>query len=205
MTFCFAADQGAAFATFAARAYRFIAVDVETANSAASSICQIGLAGVDAQGAIHSFACYIDPEDRFSGFNVKLHGIDAQMVAGSPAFAQGFAALAPVLGRAPLVQHSSFDKTAFHAACTRAALALPLAWVWHDSLRVARRAWPELKANGGHGLGNLKRHLGLSFRHHDAGEDARAAAMVILRAEAHCGISFEMLLAGTEKRLAQPA
>jgi hypothetical protein len=33
---------------------------------------------------------------------------------------------------------------------------------------------------GGHGLANLKEHLGLEFCHHDAGEDVRASASVVL-------------------------
>ena len=56
--------------------------------------------------------------------------------------------------------------------------------LWRDSVHVARAAWPELRGNGGHGLASLKQHLGLVFEHHDAGEDARAAAEVVLRAEA---------------------
>ncbi len=40
-----------------------------------------------------------------------------------------------------------------------------------------------VKGNGGHGLANLKQVLNLDFHHHDAGEDARAAAMVVLRAQ----------------------
>lgn len=43
--------------------------------------------------------------------------------------------------------------------------------------------WPELKGNGGGGLESLKTHMGLSFDHHDAGEDARAAVEVIFLAE----------------------
>jgi DNA polymerase III epsilon subunit-like protein len=56
-------------------------------------------------------------------------------------------------------------------------------WIWKDSVQVARKAWPELTGNGGHGLASLKRYLGLAFEHHDAGEDARAAAEVVLHAE----------------------
>ncbi|WP_235857843.1 hypothetical protein [Marimonas lutisalis] len=40
-----------------------------------------------------------------------------------------------------------------------------------------------MKDNGGHGLASLKQHLGLRFEHHDAAEDARAAAEVVLMAE----------------------
>lgn len=39
-------------------------------------------------------------------------------------------------------------------------------------MAIARKAWPELKGNGGHGLANLKRELDFDFRYHDAGEDA---------------------------------
>ena len=45
------------------------------------------------------------------------------------------------------------------------------------SVRIAQRAWPEFKGNGGHGLSHLKQRLQLDFRHHDAQEDARAAAL----------------------------
>ena len=44
--------------------------------------------------------------------------------------------------------------------------------------------------NGGHGLASLKQHLGLVFDHHDAGEDARAAAEVVLRAEGSQPVSL---------------
>jgi len=68
------------------------------------------------------------------------------------------------------------------AACHYANLAVP-DWEWRDSVQVARRAWPELRGNGGHGLVSLKQHLGLVFEYHNAREDARAAAEVVLRAE----------------------
>ena len=40
-----------------------------------------------------------------------------------------------------------------------------------------------MKGNSGHGLASLKQRLDLQFTHHDAGEDARACAEVVLRAE----------------------
>ena len=52
-----------------------------------------------------------------------------------------------------------------------------------NSVTIARKAWPEWLGNGGHGLGHLKKALSLNFTHHDAGEDARAAAQVVLLAE----------------------
>ena len=85
------------------------------------------------------------------------------------------------------------DKQAVTAAYGFCGIATP-DFRWSDSVTIARRAWPELKGNGGHGLANLKRTLNLQFHHHDAGEDARAAALVVLHAEKHLAMPFEQLI-----------
>jgi DNA polymerase-3 subunit epsilon len=46
-------------------------------------------------------------------------------------------------------------------------------------------------------LANLKQHLSLEFKHHDAGEDARAAAMVVLGAEVQLKKPFEQITSGS--------
>lgn len=117
----------------------------------------------------------------FAPFNIELHGIGPETVQGAPTFAQIWPKLLPLLMRQPVVQHSRFDEHAIKAACKEHGLTLPRL-VWDDSVKIARAAWPELKGNGGYGLASLKKHLDLEFQHHDAGEDARAAAMVVLHA-----------------------
>lgn len=174
---------------FLDQTFRFVAIDVETANNNQGSICQIGLALVDEAGEITTVDLLTDPEMEFFSFNVDLHGVSAEKVKGQPTFPEHLRQLRPFLERHPLIQHSSFDQRAFAAACDRYNLPL-LRSQWHDSVVIARRAWPELKGNGGHGLGNLKTHLGLEFEHHNAAEDARAAAEVVLKAEAHAGQSY---------------
>jgi DNA polymerase-3 subunit epsilon len=171
------------------RNLRFVALDVETANGDAASICQIGLALVEASGAMETFSFFIDPEEDFAPFNTRLHGISAMTVAGCPNFPLVFEPLRPFLRRHPLVQHSTFDERAIAAACKAYGLAAP-DLRWHNSVQAARTAWPELRGNGGHGLGSLKTHLGLEFQHHDAAEDAKAAAQVVLLAEKKTGADF---------------
>jgi DNA polymerase-3 subunit epsilon len=182
--------------------FRFIALDVETANSDASSICQIGLACVRLDGSIHVTSTLIDPEQPFSDFNVQLHGIGPSHVRGAPTFPTIFRQIAPLLAEHTVIQHSPFDRNAIHGACRSHRLAEPN-WVWIDSVQIARRAWPEFKGNGGHGLGHLKKALSLKFLHHDAGEDAKAAAMVVLRAERHTGQRFEDLASPARKTAAK--
>ena len=135
----------------------------------------------------------VNPGTRFDSFNIQLHGIGPDHVQDAPRFPDALDVLLPLLTRHQLIQHSNFDKQAMNAACKFCGLdALDLRW--SDSVQIARRAWPELKGNGGHGLAHLKRTLNLQFQHHDAGEDARAAAMVVLHAERHLQLSFEELI-----------
>ena len=177
--------------------FRFIAVDVETAGYEISSICQIGLAFVGFDNSIETFSTYVDPCTCFADGNTRLHGIDAKTVRGAPTFAEVLPELRLVLETHPLVQHSRFDEKSFDAACRLAELPI-LSSVWTDSVAIARKAWPELRGNGGHGLANLKKVLGLQFRHHDAGEDARAAAEVILNAEISLGANIRVLNASRQ-------
>lgn len=171
------------------KTYRFIAVDVETANSNTHSICQIGLAAVADDGQIDTTSILVDPEESFETFNTKLHGINQNTIEGAPTFKEALQKLRVTLERHPLVQHSTFDKGAFDAACAMAGVPI-LQANWSNSVTIARNAWPELKGNGGHGLASLKNHLGLEFIHHDAKEDARAAAEIVLLAETKTGENF---------------
>jgi DNA polymerase-3 subunit epsilon len=171
------------------RTYRFLAIDVETANSQKSSICQIGIAMAQEDGKIETLGILIDPHQSFDKFNINLHGIDHDTIRGASTFEAALQALRPFLERHILIQHSNFDRVAFDDACLRYDIP-KLTSSWIDSVQIARNAWPELKGNGGHGLASLKKHLNLKFKHHDAEHDAHAAAQVAILAEAKTGRSF---------------
>jgi DNA polymerase III epsilon subunit-like protein len=173
--------------------FRFIALDVETACSDVASICQIGIACVRPDDGIESWVCYVNPKVRFSSFNTQLHGIGEAHVRAAPEFVRAIGALEPLLSRHLIIQHSGFDRRAIHGAYAAQGLPEP-GWRWGDSVRIARRAWPEFIGNGGHGLSHLKQKLRLEFNHHDAGEDARAAALVVLNAERRTGLEVRTLL-----------
>ncbi|WP_353653807.1 exonuclease domain-containing protein [Labrenzia sp. R5_0] len=171
--------------------FRFIALDVETANNDRASICQVGLACVSLDGSIATWSTYVDPCTS-TWTCTWIHGISQETVRGAPRFPVVLSMLTKVVTGHAVFQHSSFDRSAINAACAQHGSLAP-EWLWRDSVTVARRAWPELKGNGGHGLTSLKTHLGLEFRHHDGEEDARAAAEVVLRAEAATGLDFMVL------------
>lgn len=52
---------------------------------------------------------------------------------------------------------------------------------WLDSAKVVRRTWEEF-AYSGYGLSKITQHLGITFNHHNALEDAIAAGKVMLNA-----------------------
>jgi DNA polymerase-3 subunit epsilon len=186
-------------ATLPTRPFRFISLDVETAGKTIGGICQIGLCFVSDTARLQTYSVLVDPEEPFEPFNTDLHGIGADTVAGAGTFPTVYAELFDLLNTHSLVQHSTFDEKAITAACARYGLPM-ITSHWTNSVTVARQAWPALKGAGGHGLATLKKHLGLEFHHHDAGEDARAAATVILRAEDVLGMPLSHL--STKRQLA---
>ncbi|MDC1381797.1 exonuclease domain-containing protein [Octadecabacter sp.] len=186
-------------ATLPTGPFRFISLDVETAGKTIGGICQIGLCFVSDTARLQTYSVLVDPEEPFEPFNTDLHGIGADTVAGAGTFPTVYAELFDLLNTHSLVQHSTFDEKAITAACARYGLPM-ITSHWTNSVTVARQAWPALKGAGGHGLATLKKHLRLEFHHHDAGEDARAAATVILRAEDVLGMPLSDL--STKRQLA---
>jgi DNA polymerase-3 subunit epsilon len=186
-------------ATLPTGPFRFISLDVETAGKTIGGICQIGLCFVSDTARLQTYSVLVDPEEPFEPFNTDLHGIGADTVAGAGTFPTVYAELFDLLNTHSLVQHSTFDEKAITAACARYGLPM-ITSHWTNSVTVARQAWPALKGAGGHGLATLKKHLGLEFHHHDASEDARAAATVILRAEDVLGMPLSHL--STKRQLA---
>ena len=169
----------------------FVVVDVETACSRVSSICQIGIVGFRDGVEIFEYETFVDPLDDFSPFNTRIHGISWDHVAGKPTFAQIHTTVSGHLTQRITVAHSYFDKGALAAAC-RVHDRPSIETTWLDSVRVAKRAWPDLSS---HRLNVLSKYLGVRHKHHDALSDARAAGMVIVRAIEHTGIDLAGWLA----------
>ena len=158
----------------------FNAIDVETANASPASICQIGIVYVR-NGVIQDrMSILVNPEERFNLFNVRLHGIDEETIKHSPAFPRVYDELCRRLAGMTLVSHTMFDRVALEGATEKYSLN-PLPVTWLDSAMVARRAWPR-KYRSRWALSTIAADLGISFKHHDAAEDARAAAEIVLHA-----------------------
>ena len=159
----------------------FNSIDVETANVDRASICQIGLVHVQDGKIQDQWKTLINPEDWFDPYNIEIHGIDEAVVSGSPTLPGVRDELRRRLRGSILVSHTAFDRVAFERAMTKYDLE-QLQVTWLDSAKIARRAWPDKYGVRGWSLKKIAKDFGITFQHHDALEDARAAAEIVLRA-----------------------
>ena len=176
----------------------FNAIDVETANGYAASICQIGIVQVRTGLIGGTLSVLVDPEESFDAFNVRLHGIGQDAVRDCATLPDLYPRLRNLLEGTILVSHTSFDRAALDGAARKYRLA-PIRTMWLDSAMVARRAWPDRYGRSGYNLANVAGDLGISFKHHDALEDARAAAEVVLHACRETGLDIDGWLERTRK------
>ena len=126
----------------------------------------------------------------FASFNSALHGISFEDVQNSPTLLNVNDELVHRVANSVLVSHTFFDRCALGKALQNRGLE-PLPVTWLDSATVARKAWPERYGKRGYGLKNIARDLGIPFRHHDAMEDARASAEIVIRACRSTGQGIE--------------
>ncbi|MBE7198590.1 MAG: 3'-5' exonuclease [Parafilimonas terrae] len=162
-----------------------LALDFETANERRDSACAVGLAWIEDGQVVRRVSHLIrPPEMRFSPGNIRVHGILPADVANEPSFAEVMAPyLADLSSGVILAHNATFDIGVLRSSLRRAGMAIPTL-TYLCTVQIARRVFP---APEGCGLGKVARRLGITFEHHDAGEDAYACARIALAAMAETG------------------
>lgn len=157
----------------------FTAIDFETANSSRSSACSIGLAVVRAGEVIDVSHHLLKPEPAFfDPFNIAIHGITDQDVQDAPTLRDLWPELEKSI-RGPLLAHNaSFDMSVLRHALDLGRKPYPDT-DYFCSCVISRYAWPEHRS---YSLDHLADFLEVDFEHHNAAEDARAAAIIALKA-----------------------
>ena len=168
----------------------FNAIDVETANRTRASICQIGIAQVQVGKIKRAASFLVNPEEPFESFQTSLHGINEEAVSEAETMLSIHPKLYRLIERAPLASHSLFDKQALEKSASKYGLTMPQI-KWLDTGRVARNAWPDRYDGSSWGLKKIAADLGIEFLHHDAAEDARTAAEILLHACRHTGLDVD--------------
>lgn len=166
----------------------FIAVDVETANPNLASICQVGIVVFQNGKVKESWQSLVNPQDYFDEMNVSIHGIDERVVKRSPTFPKIFEEIKRQLMGNIVASHTFFDRVAIARVLEKYDLE-NFDCEWLDTAKVVRRTWPELSQRG-YGLKNVADKLGITFDHHNAEEDARAAGEILVRAIKHTNLSI---------------
>lgn len=171
-----------------------IAIDFETATEARASACSVGLAFIEDGRVVRVEERLIrPPENRYSPFNIAVHGIRPEHTAHAPDFADVMAEFAGDFEGARMIAHNaSFDFSVLRASLDYCGLEYPEV-SYLCSVKLAQRHWPELRS---HRLNVLAAHLGLTFLHHNAAEDARicAEACLAMAAEAEVDDLFALAI-----------
>lgn len=157
----------------------FVAIDFETANSLRSSVCSVGVVVVK-NGKIHEeVQTLINPLSEFHYFNTRVHGITENMVQDAPTFEEFWPQLKPYIDKQMIIAHNaSFDIGVLKDSVSRCYETQP-EYQYSCSYRIAKKVWPDLY---NHKLSTVANYLSISLKHHDALEDARAAALIVLEA-----------------------
>ena len=159
---------------------RFAAIDFETANSKPNSACQLGIVIVEDWKIVAEYEWLIRPPRMFfSPFCVRVHGITPRDCMNEPTWEKIWQQAAPILDGLLIVGHNvGFDASVLLNCCLHYEITPPRNELQCTRL-ISKRAWPD---KSGHGLAAVAERLGITFRHHNALEDARASALVTVQA-----------------------
>ncbi|MEG1452957.1 exonuclease domain-containing protein [Brevundimonas sp.] len=160
---------------------RAVAIDFETANEQRASACSIGLAWIE-DGRVTDRETHLirPPEMRFAPVNIRIHGITPDMVEDAPEFPDVLASLRERIDGCDMVlaHNAGFDMSVVRASCDAYTLSYP-EFDYLCTVKVAQKVWRDLGTARLNALGD---HLGIAFKHHDAGEDAFVCAQIALEA-----------------------
>ncbi len=165
----------------------FTAIDFETANGFRGSPCAVGLTKVR-NGVIVEEASWLmrPPEnhDSFDYHNVRIHGIRPDRVAHLPRFGDLFPEIGAFIGGDVLAAHNAgFDLGVIRSGLEVSGLAGP-AYDYVCTVILARRCY-SLVSNS---LPYAAEEAGVPLvNHHDAAEDARACAGILIDIAARNG------------------
>lgn len=178
----------------------FTAIDFETANRYADSACSLTAVSIAGQAVMHEGYTLIKPPfNRFDEDNIRIHGITPQMVSAKPTFDALWPDIRERLNKRILIAHYAvFDTRVLRSLIKRYNLP-GLDASYACTVEISRKVWPDLP---NHKLDTVADHLGFTFRHHQALDDARACARIVCAAAERTGASsVEDLLTRTGLKL----
>lgn len=182
----------------------FTAIDFETANGFRGSPCAVGLSKVRDGRIVEEAHWLMRPpagHDTFDSRNVAIHGITADMVAHQPRFADLFPEIGAFIGNDVLVAHNAaFDLGVIRSALEVSGRPGP-AYDYACTVLLSRRSYFLVS----YSLPYVAEAAGVPLEnHHDAVEDARACAGIMVDIARRAGAdTVPDLVAGHRLRLSR--
>ena len=155
----------------------FAAIDFETANNERSSVCSVGIVIVRNGEIVGRYYSLIQPEPNYYNYWCsQVHGLSREDTEDARIFPEVWAEIEPLIEGLPLVAHNKpFDESCLKAVFRCYQMDYP-DYEFHDTLCVARRAFPCLDT---HQLHTVAATCGYCLEnHHHALADAEACAWI---------------------------
>lgn len=157
----------------------FIAIDFEVANMwNRASACSIGIAKYENGNLVDEYYSLINPMDDFDPYCIDIHGITPEMIINEPTFEELWSNIQKYFDGHSIVAHNaSFDMSVLRHCLNAFNLDYPNTTYFCTYLlsKKIHTGLPSYK------LDYIVDHLQLNtFEHHQALDDAKAAANVML-------------------------
>lgn len=159
---------------------KIVCIDFETANSASTSPCALGIAILENGVITDTHSWMIKPHPKMSYFapeNIAIHNITPDMVADAQEMDQVFGEFFPYTENAILAAHNArFDMAVLKRTLHLYHVAIP-DFRYICTLEISRKLW-ELES---HRLNVVCDFIGHELNHHEAQSDAIGAAAILQR------------------------
>lgn len=156
----------------------FTVIDFETANNKRTSACALGIAVVENLEIVETKYWLIRPQPfEFNYFNVLIHGLTEDQLYDKPAFGDCWGEIRPYIeGQTIGAHNASFDLSVLIRTLEYYDLPLPnLEYIC--SYRASQKVFDNVI---NYRLDTLADNIGIKFNHHDALEDAKTTAKLLI-------------------------
>ena len=157
---------------------RFIIFDVETPNYRCNRMSAIGITVLEDGVVTNEFSSLINPETDFDAFNIRLTGIDEELVRDAPTFPELWPQIEPLMSSGLLVAHNAVVDLGVLKKCLD---YYEIDWKPYArylcTVQMGRRILPGMS----HKLNTLCDYYGIALNHHQAASDSHACAEILLR------------------------
>ncbi|AIM25389.1 3'-5' exonuclease [Melissococcus plutonius] len=165
----------------------FIAMDFETASHERHSACSLALVKVENSRIVDEYYTLIQPETQFFWKNIQIHGIHPEDVTDAPKFPEIWQGIQLFfqLNQLIVAHNAAFDCNVLASCLNYYKLPQPN-YLSLCTVKTSRKFFRELP---NHKLDTICRALNIPLNHHNALDDSRACAKILLYQEKNFGIT----------------